>query len=130
MPQAKSDIERLKKNVKDVNENNMIFNELFMQVSSAIKQIQIDEGGEEYGGGGSSKDEYSELYNLITKIIDKFPSSDESTVTMILLDIIYYNILNELDIYSYSSEYISKYIKLQKLKKDFNQVKYDFERLQ
>lgn len=130
MPQAKSDIEKLKKNVKDVNENNMIFNELFMQVSSAIKQIQIDEEGEEYGGGGSSKDEYSELYNLITKIIDKFPSSDESTVTMILLDIIYYNILNELDIYSYSSEYISKYIKLQKLKKDFNQVKYDFERLQ
>lgn len=130
MPQAKSDIERLKKNVKDVNENNMIFNELFMQVSSVIKQIQINEKGEEFGGGGSSKDEYSELYNLITKINDNFPSSDESTVTMILLDIIYYNILNELDIYSYSSEYISKYIKLQKLKKDFNQVKYDFERLQ
>lgn len=118
-------MEKLKNYVQDVNRNNEIFRQIFIEVSEDIKIIKDL-------GDLTPFDDAPALEFIRTIIYNpRMNNQNERDLTMKILDIIFNNLSNGKDMYELPSDnLITNYDKLKDIMYDFDQIKQEYKKSQ
>lgn len=118
-------MDKLKNYVQDVNRNNEIFRQIFIEVSEDIKIIK--------DLGDLTPFDDAPALEFIRAIIynPRMNNQNERDLTMKILDIIFNNLSNGKDMYKIPSDnLITNYDKLKDIMYDFDQIKQEYKKSQ